>query len=83
LQALWSATGARDSVDTYGFAVGLGLATLAQHNAYRDAALTLQRDIAPMAIVNWSDAHERDEVVAKLREVAADQQAELVRLGRA
>jgi hypothetical protein len=82
MQALWSATGATGSVDSCNIAVGLGLATLAQHNGYRNAAITLQRGIAPLSIARWSDTHDHDEVVAVLRDLAGDQRAELVRLGR-
>jgi hypothetical protein len=80
LQALWTATGATGSVSAASRAVTEGRATLAQHNAYRDAAITLQRAVG--LVVAWSDTTEQDEVVATLRQVADEQRAELVRLGR-
>jgi hypothetical protein len=80
LQAIWAATGATGSVSGSTQAVMEGRATLAQHNAWRNAAVTLQRRVDLIAA--WSDGSEPAAVVATLREVAAEQRAELVRLGR-
>lgn len=82
MQAVWAAAGAKGCVSEFSTAVVNGLATLAQHNAYRNAAITLQHAIAPLSIARWSDEYGEAEVVARLRAVAAEQQAELVRLGR-
>lgn len=68
IEAIWrAATGAED-VTRQARAVLDGDATLAGHNAYRWAMITLQREVGPVA--RWSDRMSEAEVITSLEFLA-------------